>query len=90
MSEPLRVEHRACNLCEAICGLEFKIEGEKIISIRGDDADPFSRGHICPKAVALKDIGTVGFWSVMIFLGILVVGFIYEWKKRRSGLALSK
>ncbi|MCY7387862.1 MAG: molybdopterin-dependent oxidoreductase, partial [Burkholderiales bacterium] len=56
MNEPLRVEYRACNLCEAICGLEFKIEGEKIISIRGDDADPFSRGHICPKAVALKDI----------------------------------
>ena len=51
-----RTEYRACNLCEAICGLEFKLEGEKIISIRGDDADPFSRGHICPKAVALKDI----------------------------------
>jgi len=59
MNEPLkqlRTEYRACNLCEAICGLEFKIDGEKIISIRGDDADPFSRGHICPKAVALKDI----------------------------------
>ena len=51
-----RTEYRACNLCEAICGLEFKIDGEKIISIRGDDADPFSRGHICPKAIALKDI----------------------------------
>ena len=59
MNEPLkqlRTEYRACNLCEAICGLEFKIDGEKVISIRGDDADPFSRGHICPKAVALKDI----------------------------------
>ena len=59
MSEPhknLRTEYRACNLCEAICGLEFKIDGEKIVSIRGDDVDPFSRGHICPKAVALKDI----------------------------------
>ncbi len=54
--DELRTEFRACNLCEAICGLEFKIDGEKIISIRGDDADPFSRGHICPKAVALKDI----------------------------------
>ena len=51
-----RTEYRACNLCEAICGLEFKIEGRSIVSIRGDDADPFSRGHICPKAVALKDI----------------------------------
>ena len=54
--DSLRTEYRACNLCEAICGLEFKIDGEKIVSIRGDDADPFSRGHICPKAVAIKDI----------------------------------
>ncbi|MEN9539416.1 MAG: hypothetical protein RLZZ126_1651 [Pseudomonadota bacterium] len=34
-----------------------------------------------PWAVALKDIGPVGFWSVMVFLAILVVGFAYEWKK---------
>ena len=34
-----------------------------------------------PWAAALREIGTVGFWSMMIFLGILVVGFIYEWKK---------
>ena len=34
-----------------------------------------------PWAVALKDIGPAGFWSVMVFLAILVVGFVYEWKK---------
>lgn len=34
-----------------------------------------------PWAIALKEIGIVGFWSMMIFLGILVVGFAYEWKK---------
>jgi NADH-quinone oxidoreductase subunit A len=34
-----------------------------------------------PWAAALRDIGLVGFWSVMVFLSILVVGFIYEWKK---------
>jgi len=34
-----------------------------------------------PWAVALKDIGATGFWSVMVFLAILVVGFVYEWKK---------
>ncbi|NML46433.1 NADH-quinone oxidoreductase subunit A [Ramlibacter sp. G-1-2-2] len=34
-----------------------------------------------PWAVALKEIGAVGFWAMMIFLAILVVGFIYEWKK---------
>ena len=45
-----------CNLCEAICGLTFQVQGERIVSIKGNDADPFSRGHICPKAVALKDV----------------------------------
>ncbi len=34
-----------------------------------------------PWAVALKHIGATGFWAMMIFLSILVVGFIYEWKK---------
>ncbi len=34
-----------------------------------------------PWAVALKDVGVVGFWSVMIFLALLTVGFAYEWKK---------
>lgn len=52
----LRTQFGACNLCEAICGLEFELDGERIVSVRGDKADPFSRGHICPKAVALRDI----------------------------------
>ncbi len=34
-----------------------------------------------PWAVALSEIGVFGFWSMMIFLGILTIGFIYEWKK---------
>jgi NADH-quinone oxidoreductase subunit A len=34
-----------------------------------------------PWAVALRDIGVVGFWSMMLFLGVLTVGFIYEWRK---------
>ena len=34
-----------------------------------------------PWAVSLKEIGPVGFWAMMLFLGILVVGFVYEWKK---------
>jgi anaerobic selenocysteine-containing dehydrogenase len=55
-NESTRTVYRACHLCEAICGLEIKIAGDTIVSIRGDDADPFSRGHICPKAVAIKDI----------------------------------
>ncbi len=34
-----------------------------------------------PWAVILDKIGMVGFWAMMLFLGVLVVGFIYEWKK---------
>jgi len=56
MDDTIRTVYRACNLCEAICGLEIKVDGPKIVSIRGDEADPFSRGHICPKAVALQDV----------------------------------
>jgi NADH-quinone oxidoreductase subunit A len=34
-----------------------------------------------PWAVSLKDIGFFGFWSMMVFLGVLTIGFIYEWRK---------
>ena len=79
------VHYRACNLCEAICGIEIRMqeqgqqqetehsvnqlsrnskvgtrnsepETRNFLSIRGDNDDPFSRGYICPKAVALQDL----------------------------------
>ncbi|MEM8994702.1 MAG: hypothetical protein AAGF23_07910, partial [Acidobacteriota bacterium] len=51
------VHYRGCTLCEAMCGLEIHVDGDNAItSIRGDKKDPFSRGHLCPKAVALQDI----------------------------------
>ena len=34
-----------------------------------------------PWAVAFQDVGWFGFWSMMVFLGVLTIGFIYEWKK---------
>ncbi len=34
-----------------------------------------------PWAVVIQDIGLAGFWAMMVFLLILVVGFVYEWKK---------
>ena len=52
----MKKHYRNCNLCEAICGIEITHEDGKILSIVGDKLDPFSRGHICPKALALKDI----------------------------------
>ncbi|MEM1404208.1 MAG: molybdopterin-dependent oxidoreductase [Pseudomonadota bacterium] len=51
-----QTHYRACHLCEAICGLQIETEGNEIRSIKGDPDDPLSRGHICPKAVALRDI----------------------------------
>ncbi len=53
-----QIHYRACPLCEAICGLEITVEDGEITTIRGDRKDPFSRGHVCPKAVALKDLHT--------------------------------
>jgi anaerobic selenocysteine-containing dehydrogenase len=46
----------ACNLCEAICGLELTITDGSVTAIRGNPTDPFSRGYICPKGVALADV----------------------------------
>ena len=53
------VHYRACNLCEAICGIEIRSrrQGQTAgLDIRGDKDDPLSRGYICPKAVALQDL----------------------------------
>lgn len=58
MSAASNVHYRTCNLCEAMCGLEITYRDREVLSIAGDKNDPFSRGHICPKAVALKDIYT--------------------------------
>lgn len=50
------VHYRTCSICEAICGIEITSAGEQRLHIRGDKDDPFSRGYICPKAVALQDL----------------------------------
>lgn len=55
MSKP-PFHYRACHLCEAICGLQLQVDGSQLLQVRGDAQDPFSRGHICPKATALIDI----------------------------------
>ncbi len=56
MVQGIDTHYRACNLCEAICGLEIRTHGPEILSIRGDKDDPISQGYICPKATALTDI----------------------------------
>jgi len=45
-----------CTLCEAMCGIEVTTQGREILSIVGDKKNPFSEGHVCPKAMALKDL----------------------------------
>ena len=50
------IHYRTCNLCEAMCGIEITVAADGRLDIRGDKDDPFSRGYICPKAVALQDI----------------------------------
>src|SRR4051794_41839164 len=42
-----------CPLCEATCGLSVTLEDGRVTGVRGDDADVFSRGYICPKGASL-------------------------------------
>src|ERR1700740_2171680 len=56
MTQQRAVAHRICPFCEAACGLEIELEQQQPVRIRGDAADVFSAGFLCPKAVALKDL----------------------------------
>src|SRR5262245_55758114 len=48
--------YRSCPLCEATCGLAITTDGDRVVSVRGDDHDPFSKGYVCPKGAALVDL----------------------------------
>ena len=47
---------RVCNLCEAMCGLEIEHDGQKVISVKGDENDPFSKGSLCPKGALIHKL----------------------------------
>src|SRR5216110_3596264 len=51
-----RTSYRVCPLCEATCGLAIRTRGREVTGIRGDGADVFSQGFICPKGYALKEL----------------------------------
>ncbi len=56
-----RTATRTCPLCEAGCGLEITLRpaaegGEEVVRIRGDQADVFSHGYLCPKGSTLKQL----------------------------------
>ncbi|MCD9622336.1 molybdopterin oxidoreductase family protein [Rhabdothermincola salaria] len=52
------VHHRTCPLCEATCGLELTVREGQVVRIRGDRANTFSNGFICPKGSALQRLHT--------------------------------
>ena len=52
----VKTHYRCCHICEATCGLRIETEGKRVVSIEPDQEDPFSRGHICPKGVTIKDV----------------------------------
>ena len=52
----IKTYYRPCTLGESMCGLEIRVQQGKILSITGDKDDPFSQGHMCPKAMALREI----------------------------------
>ena len=54
-----RTALRICPLCEANCGLGLQITGSIVTSVRGDKADVFSHGFICPKGVSFGKVDAV-------------------------------
>jgi len=56
MTATTQAHYSTCTLCEAMCGIEVTTQNREILSIVGDKQNPFSEGHVCPKAMALKDL----------------------------------
>jgi anaerobic selenocysteine-containing dehydrogenase len=50
------VHYRTCPFCEATCGLEVRMRGDDVVSVRGDEEDVFSHGFLCPKSQGLKQL----------------------------------
>ncbi len=51
-----RTAYATCPLCEATCGLELTVDGDRITGVRGDREDPLSRGYLCPKGASLGQL----------------------------------
>ncbi|MBB83351.1 MAG: hypothetical protein CL931_06025 [Deltaproteobacteria bacterium] len=51
-----RTQYRTCPLCEATCGLAVEVQGDRVLRVRGDENDPFSRGFVCPKGANLGEL----------------------------------
>ncbi len=53
MSETAVARTSTCPLCEAMCGIELRVEGGEVTRIRANRDDVWSKGHICPKGTVL-------------------------------------
>lgn len=51
-----RKAHRTCPICEASCGLELTLDGERITRVRGDADDVLSGGYLCPKGASIAEL----------------------------------
>jgi anaerobic selenocysteine-containing dehydrogenase len=51
-----RTAIRTCPLCEATCGLELTLDGDRVTGVRGDAEDVFSRGYLCPKGALFGEL----------------------------------
>jgi anaerobic selenocysteine-containing dehydrogenase len=56
MRSQTTVHYRTCPLCEAMCGLEIHVEGDRVAKIRPDHDDVWSKGYICPKGAVLDHV----------------------------------
>src|SRR5690606_20923480 len=56
MNEASTKHLRTCPLCEGMCGVEVAVEKDRVISVRPDFEDVWSRGHICPKGTTLGEL----------------------------------
>ena len=51
-----RTAIRTCPLCEATCGLQLELDGDRVVSVRGDRDDVFSGGYLCPKGALFGEL----------------------------------
>jgi len=49
--------HQICPVCEATCGLALQVRDKRVVGIRGNPDDVLTLGHVCPKGVALMELG---------------------------------
>ncbi len=52
----MRTHLHTCTLCEAMCGVVVSVEGERVVAVRGDKDDPMSRGYLCAKGPASRQL----------------------------------